>query len=207
MKIIATGCEYTGVTSLFDGLMAWGNKRGIKFHLDDHFTIPDRQHLAPEDQVTITNFSPSLKQRWQGMQIVYHVRLINILDHILLGGFHIEEEVYGPLYYYPGKKVSGSRQYESEMPEESMIVHLTARPEVIESRMESQPHEFNMIKKEDIPMLLDRFEEEVKNSWLMKKIEIDTSDLSPDQLVQTFLAKARPLMNARDLLITADDAN
>ena len=51
MKIIATGCEYTGVTSLFDGLMAWGNKRGIKFHLDDHFTIPDKQHLAPEDQL------------------------------------------------------------------------------------------------------------------------------------------------------------
>ena len=53
-------------------------------------------------------------------------------------------------------------------------------------------------------MLLDRFKEEVNNSWLMKKIEIDTSDFNPDQLVQTFLAKARPLMTARDLLIMAE---
>ena len=201
MKIIAVGCEYTGVTSLFDGLMAWGNKRGIKYHLDDHFTIPDRQHLAPDDQVTVTKLSPALKQRWQQMQIVYHVRLINLLDHILLGGFHIEEEVYGPLYYYPGKSVNGSRQFETEMPEESIVVHLTAGPEVIESRMESQLHEYNMIKKDDIPMLLDRFKEEVSKSWLKRKIEIDTSDLSPDQLVQTCLEKARPLMSARDLLI------
>jgi len=185
--------------------MDWGNKRGIKFHLDDHFTIPDKQHLAPEDQVAVTNFSPALKQRWQQMQNVYHVRLINILEHILLGGFHIEEEVYGPLYYYPGKPVHSSRQFETEMPEESIVVHLTASPDVIEARMEANPHKYNLIKKEDIPMLLDRFKEEVKNSWLMKKIEIDTSDLSPDQLVQTFLEKAGPLMKTRDLLLLAND--
>ncbi len=202
MKIIAVGCEYTGVTSLFDGLMDWGNKRGIKFHLDDHFTIPDRQHLTPEDQITVTQLSPALKQRWQQMQIVYHVRLINLLDHILLGGFHIEEEVYGPLYYYPGNLAHGSREFETEMPKESILVHLTARSEVIQSRMDANPHEYNLLKKEDIPMILARFEEEVNKSWLKRKIEIDTSDLNPDQLTQTFLEKARPLMNAQDLLIS-----
>ena len=164
MKIIAVGCEYTGVTSLFDGLMDWGNKRGIKFHLDDHFTIPDRQHLTPEDQITVTQLSPALKQRWQQMQIVYHVRLINLLDHILLGGFHIEEEVYGPLYYYPGNLAHGSREFETEMPKESILVHLTARSEVIQSRMDANPHEYNLLKKEDIPMILARFEEEVNKS-------------------------------------------
>ena len=51
-------------------------------------------------------------------------------------------------------------------------------------------------------MILARFEEEVNKSWLKRKIEIDTSDLNPDQLTQTFLEKARPLMNAQDLLIS-----
>ena len=88
------------------------------------------------------------------------------------------------------------------MPKESILVHLTARSEVIQSRMDANPHEYNLLKKEDIPMILARFEEEVNKSWLKRKIEIDTSDLNPDQLTQTFLEKARPLMNAQDLLIS-----
>ena len=207
MKIIIVGCEYTGVTALCEGLITWGKERGINFHLDDHFTIPDRQQLSPEDRATIVTLSPSLKQRWQQMQIVYHVRLMNMIDHILLGGFHIEEEVYGPLYYYPGSAVVGSREFESELPKEGILVHLTARQEVIEARMESDPHEYPVVKKEDIPMVLNRFNDEVKVSWLKQKLEIDTSDLTPDQLLQTFLEKARPLMSARDLLILANEKN
>ncbi len=204
MKIIAVGCEYTGVTTLCDGLIAWGNDRGINFHLDDHFTIPDRQHLSPEDRATIVTLSPSLKQRWQQMQIVYHVRLINMIDHILLGGFHIEEEVYGPLYHYPGLPVNGSRQFEVEMPDNSILVHFTARPEVIEARMDAQPHDYPIVKKDDIPMILERFREEVQKSWIKQKLEIDTSDLPPDQLVKTFLEKAKPFMSTRDLLTLAN---
>lgn len=205
MKLIIVGCEYTGVTTLCESLINWGNERGINFHLDDHFTIPDRQQLSPEDRATIVTLSPSLKQRWQQMQIVYHVRLMNIFDHILLGGFHIEEEVYGPLYYYPGSAVVGSRQFETELPKDGILIHLTARPEVIETRMESQPHDYQVVKKEDIPMVLGRFHDEVKASWLTQKLEIDTSDLTPDQLLQTFLNSAKPLMSTRDLLLLANE--
>ena len=29
--------------------MAWGDKVGIHFHLDDHFSIPDKYFLSKED--------------------------------------------------------------------------------------------------------------------------------------------------------------
>ena len=187
MRIIAIGCEYTGVTTLLDALMDWGHERDINHHLDDHFTIPDRQHLAPEDKETMVNLSPALKERFQRMQLVYHIRLMHHFDHILLGGFHIEEAIYGPLYYYPGGVASEIREYEEEMPKNAILVHLTASPEVIQKRMETDPHEYSLIKKGDIPMLLDRFQEEFDASLIPNKLQIDTSNLTPDELLQTFL--------------------
>ena len=187
MRGIVVGCEYTGVTTLIEGLMDWGHERGINHHLDDHFTIPDRQHLAPEDRETMVNLSPALKERFQRMQLVYHIRLLHRFDHILLGGFHIEEAIYGPLYYYPGGVASEIREYEEEMPKNAILVHLTARPEVIQGRMETDPHEYSLIKKEDIPMLLNRFQEEFDASLIPNKLQIDTSDLAPEALLQTFL--------------------
>ena len=190
MRVIVIGCEYTGVTTLIEGLMDWGHERDINHHLDDHFTIPDRQHLAPEDRETMANLTPALKERFQRMQLVYHIRLMHRFDHILLGGFHIEEAVYGPLYYYPGGVASEIRQYEEEMPNNAILVHLKASTEVIQRRMETDLHEYSLIKKEDIPMLLDRFQEEFDASLIPNKIQIDTSNMTPDELLQAFLSES-----------------
>ena len=138
----------------------------------------------------MVNLSPALKERFQRMQLVYHIRLMHRFDHILLGGFHIEEAVYGPLYYYPGGVASEIRQYEEEMPKNAILVHLTASVEVIQRRMETDPHEYSLIKNADIPMLLDRFQEEFDASLIPNKIQIDTSDMAPDVLLQTFLSES-----------------
>ena len=50
MRIIAIGCEYSGVTTLLDGLHDWGQEHGVNFHMDDHFTIPDAYHLSTQEQ-------------------------------------------------------------------------------------------------------------------------------------------------------------
>ena len=200
MRVIVIGCEYSGVTTLIEGLMAWGDARGIHHHLDDHFTIPDSQNLKPEDAAVMLNLTPLLKERFQRFQIVYHVRLLHRFEHILLGGFHIEEEIYGPLYYYPGVPTIGVREYEVEMPTDTLLVHLTARAEVIRQRMQNAPHHHTLIQEGDIPMLLDQFRQKYHESWIREKIEIDTSDLSPEQLLQTFLDKSLPHLNTRDLL-------
>ena len=190
MRIIAVGCEYTGVTTLLEGLMTWGHEQNINHHLDDHFTIPDRQHLAPEDMLAMVNLSAALKERFQRMQLVYHVRLLNRYEHILLGGFHIEESIYGPLYYYPGAVASHIREYEEEMPEDTILVHLTAKTEIINARLEASPHEYSLIQKSDIPTLKSRFQEQFEASLIQHKISIDTSDLTREQLLETFLKVA-----------------
>ena len=201
MRIIAIGCEYSGVTTLLDGLHDWGQERSVDFHMDDHFTIPDAYHLSDQEQRAMLDMLPAIKERFQRFQIVYHVRLINNYQHILLGGFHLEEEVYGSLYYYPDLTVSDTRKYESEMPDDAILVHLHARPEVIAQRLEQVPHPHTLINPDHIPMLLDRFAAEYRASWIKHKLEIDTSDLTPSDLLSTFFKEANPHFNTRDALL------
>ncbi|MCZ6676294.1 MAG: hypothetical protein O7E52_03485 [Candidatus Poribacteria bacterium] len=200
MRVIAVGCEYTGVTTLLEDLMAWGHERGINHHLDDHFSIPDRQFLAPEEKEVMVHLPPTLKERFQRFQIAYHVLLIQRYEHILLGGFHIEEAVYGPLYYYPGRAAYWLREFEAEMPDDAILAHLTATPEVIEARMKADPHEYQIIQTADIPRVLDDFQREVGASTIKHKIQIDTSDLAWNALLQTFLDQSIPHLNTRDVL-------
>ena len=204
MRIIAIGCEYSGVTTLLEGLHLWGAQRGVHFHMDDHFTIPDAYHLSNEEQQAMLDMLPAIKERFQRFQIVYHVRLINNYKDILLGGFHLEEEVYGPLYYHPGLTVSDTRKYESEMPDDAILVHLHARPEVIAQRLDEAPHPHTIIKPDDVPMLLDRFAEEYRTSWIRQKVSIDTSDLAPQQLLDTFFKKSNAHFNTHDALRLLD---
>ena len=200
MRAIVIGCEYSGVTTLINGLKAWGTPRGINFHLDDHFTIPDAFHLDAREQQAMLDMLPGIKERFQRFQIVYHVRLINHYEHILLGGFHIEEEVYGPLYYYPGLTVHETRKYETEMPADTLLVHLKTSAATIQARMQQDPHPHTLVQKEDIPRVQEHFAREYAASWIEPKIEIDTTDLSPQELLDTFLKKARPHLGTGDML-------
>ena len=71
---------------------------------DDHFTIPGGGPgggLDEAEQAEMLTVSPGIKERFQRFQLVYHIRLMHEYEDILLGGFHIEEQVYGPKYYYP----------------------------------------------------------------------------------------------------------
>ena len=207
MRIIAIGCEYSGVTTLLDGLNKWGNEHHIHFHMDDHFTIPDAFHLSDDEQQAMLTMLPALKERFQRFQIVYHVRLINLYEQILLGGFHIEEEVYGPRYYYPGLRVSDTRRYETEMPADTILVHLHARPEVIKKRMQKTPHPHTLIEPEHIPDLLAEFEQQYCQSWIQRKIDIDTSDLASDKLLNVFFARARGHLDPRDALLLCQSSS
>ena len=58
----------------------------------------------------------AIKERYQRFQVQYHVRLLHRYDDIILVGFHIEEAIYGPRYYYPGLEVTYERQIEPEFP-------------------------------------------------------------------------------------------
>ncbi len=77
MRVMAVGCEYSGVSTLIDQVHQWGLSRGISHHLDDHFTMPDAYHLSDEEQLAMLAMLPAIKERFQRFQIVYHVRLLH----------------------------------------------------------------------------------------------------------------------------------
>ncbi|MGA1199623.1 MAG: hypothetical protein ACO36I_24270 [Candidatus Latescibacterota bacterium] len=207
MRVIVVGCEYSGVSTLIDGLYKWGQKHGIQHHLDDHFTIPDAFHLTDEEQQGMLDMLPGIKERFQRFQIVYHVHLMHKFEHVLMGGFHIEEMVYGPRYYYPGKNIQ-IREYEVDLPKDTLLVHLHARPDVIRKRMADAPHPHSLVPSEDVEVILAHFKDEVRLSWIQRKFDIDTSDLSPEQLLECFLKRSVPYLNASDgntrILIESD---
>jgi hypothetical protein len=200
MRIVAVGCEYSGVTTLIEQIDQWGKSRGIHHHLDDHFTIPDAFHLDAEEQQAMTQMLPAIKERFQRFQIVYHIRVLHRHQHCLLGGFHIEEAVYGPRYYYPGIRVQ-IREYEQELPDDVILVHLHARADIIRQRMESAPHPVPLVPKADVDEILERFQEEVRLSWISRRFDIDTSDLSPQQLLGAFQERVIPHLDSKDSLI------
>jgi thymidylate kinase len=200
MRLIIIGCEYTGKSTLTDSLADWGREKGIHFHLDDHFTIPGEQHLREEDKKMMVTLTPTIKERFQRFQIYYHIDVAHKNQHIILVGFHIEEAIYGPLYYYSPQQVTYAREVEDKMPSDTILILLTASPEIIAKRMEQEPHEYNVIKKEDIPMLLNRFAEEFGRSHIRRKFRIDTSNLTPEGLFEQFMSLVVNYLNAEDLL-------
>jgi hypothetical protein len=200
MRVIAIGCEYSGVTTLLEGILRWGRERGLDHHLDDHFSIPDRQFLSPADREAMRALPPVLKERFQRFQVVYHVRLVRKYEHILLGGFHIEEAVYGPRYYYPGIRIRPAREFEPEMPEDTLLVLLTAQPEVLRRRMRQDPHDYPIVPESDVEEVQAQFEQEFGASWIQHKLRIDTSALAGDQLLHQFLAASLTHLNTRDAL-------
>ena len=58
MRVIVAGCEYVGKTTLSQKMQEWGKEIGIRFHMDDHFSLPDTMHLSEEDQKSMLALSP-----------------------------------------------------------------------------------------------------------------------------------------------------
>ena len=201
MRLIVIGTEYAGKTALIDGLMEWGGRVGLPFHVDDHFSIPDRQFLSPEDARAMLAIPPVIKERFQRFQIYYHVHVLEMHSDCLLGGFHIEEAIYGRRYYYP-KNVwpSYTRSLEHVFPADTILLLLKAAPEVIRRRMAETPHQYPIVPAEDVEAVSRDFEEEYRRSELHRKLVIDTSDTTPEQLLARFNERIVALLDARDLL-------
>ena len=175
------------------------------------FNLPPKPELLtqlqqtlkdPADQEIMNGLSETMKERFQRFQLAYHVRLMYKYENILLVGYHIEEAVYGHRYYYPeyGKSFETPQSWEKEMPSDTILVLLTATPDVIKQRMQNDPHTYSLVPESDIEDVQKEFEQEFRRSWLQKRFQIDTSDLAPDQLLDAFLKQSLPYLNTKDLL-------
>jgi thymidylate kinase len=203
MRVILTGCEYAGKSTLASALHAWGQSHGFQYHMDDHFTVPDSSLRTEEERRYAQDAPPMMKERFQRFQIYYHLHLLQVYDDICLVGFHSEEAVYGPRYYYPGGRLSQDyhRQIETEFPRDTLLCALSARPEVIRERMRAAPHDYSLVPEGDVEEALAAFEREFTASWLKRKFRLDTSDLAPEEVVPAFLRAAKRHLRERDLLL------
>lgn len=202
MRLIVIGCEYVGKTTFTRKLLEWGAKHDMKFHPDDHFTIPD-ESLSKADRDVMLTLSPAFKERFQRFQMVYHVRILRNFRDAIEVGFYGEEAVYGPLYYGYAPDLLGvrhGRELEKELPQDTILLLLAASAEAVAERMERSPHEYQVIRKEDIAVLLRKFEEEFRDSTIHAKLRIDTTSLTPDQVLEEYLRQARGYFSSEDLL-------
>ncbi len=209
MKLIITGCEYAGKTTLSKRVQAWieetMGKPLVGFH--DHFTFPDVAHeeMSPEEYDQVRALSPRLKTMFQNHQMLYHLNSSFLYDHDnLLIGFHLENAIYGPLYYGyadDGVPESIARHVESDIMHhapDTIMVLLKASPDAIKERMKDAPHPRGAVQEQDVEHVLQRFDEEFGRSLIRYKFVIDTTTKTPNQTFAAFLNEVQPHMRQED---------
>ena len=154
MRLLLVGCEYSGTTTLADAIMAWAmDEMDIDFrHFHDHFKIPDtKPHGGPLTDEEIARFaalSPRMTEAIQRHDLYYHTPREGPSGDGLFIGLHIDEKIYGPLYWGYGLKGElGDRDGVARSIERSIMkwapetvpVHVKASPEVIARRMREAP--------------------------------------------------------------------
>lgn len=216
MRAIFTGIEYAGKTTLIDLLGSYYEARGLPAHYDDHFSLPDRT-LGEESRKLLLDAPDDMKERYQRMQIQFHVELIEFIQNPLFGGWFIEEAVYCDIYgedpaspYYRRYRHVKQRVYEAQIFERRLpdvvLFHLTADDGEIRRRMRAAPHEHQVIREADIGRVKDRFAEEVEHSLFRKVgrvVDLDTTGRTPAESLDELLLASEPLVTFGELALRA----
>ena len=213
MKLVLTGIEYSGTTTIGSSIGEWfENATGASYGFHDHFKIPHTTHrdYTEDEQRQLLDLSPRLKEALQRHQIYYHVQPTFYLDGDIASiGLHIEDAVYGPMYWgyggegEPGDRAEVSRDVEEWILEgapETVLVLLTASPGVIVRRMKEEPRKNSPLREEDIERVLGRFREEFDTSRIPHKIVLDTSTAPVEETVARFAEQIEPYLGEDDRL-------
>ena len=216
MRSIFVGIEYAGKSTLIELLDRYYRHRSIRTHGDDHFTIPDAT-LSPASRKTMVGLPDDMKERMQRMQIHYHIDIIKKYECPLIAGWHIEEAVYSDMYgddpsspYYKRYVYNFQRLYETQVLEgnipDLVMFHVTASDEVIARRMSESPHEYPIVRQQDIPEVKRRFDEEVSKSLFThggRTVVIDTTEKTPEESFDEVLLKSDPLVTFGEIAVRA----
>ena len=171
---------------------------------------PTRMGLTLDEQERILALSPNVKEMFQRYHIDYHLHDAFYQDpDYFTVGMHIEEAVYAPLYFdYGMEGVYGNRKRFAQSVEhrliqiapDTVLVLVTASPEVIRRRMREAPHENAVVQEKDIELVLRRFEEESERSSLTHKFVLDTSTATVKETLAEFVQKIKPHLTQTDRL-------
>lgn len=214
MRCVFVGIEYAGKSTLIDLLTAYYRQRSQRVHGDDHFTIPDAT-LSPASRAAYVTYPNDVKERMQRMQLQYHVEVLRNYDHVMIAGWNIEEAIYSEMYgedpdnpYYPRFHYGHQRMYEVQVLEarlpDLVLIHVTASDDAIAQRMTDEPHEYQIIRPGDVKDLKSRFAEEVDKCLFTqkgKRIDIDTTESTPQQSLDELLLKTEPLITQGEMAL------
>ena len=156
----------------------------------------DLRELSSERAKAIQALSPWLLEQLQRAMVWRHLHPLGreSMDKFQIG-FYYAEAVYAPLYYGYGEpgsfadRTRRAREWDGVLMEtapETALVHVKATPQVITRRMTQEPRPGGFIKEQDVAGILLRFEEEYASSLIDRKIALDTSDSSVDEVLKEF---------------------
>ena len=219
MRLIIAGCEYAGTSTIASAISGWAaDAMGARPDVHDHWKIP---HIAcyplddttvvltDEEQGQILALSPKLKEMLQRQSLVYHYPTFQTPQDYIVVGYHMDDAVYGPLYFgYGGKDEpqGGPRTRYARITEASWIKHapdtvlvlVEAAPEVIVARMRQNPHQNAVLREEDVERVLQRFREEYQMSLLTGKVTVDTSTATPEETLSELTERLQPFITDAD---------
>ena len=228
MKLILVGCEYSGTTTLAHAIFKWGEEEmGAEFGLfHDHYKIPHTSGHPPTDHLSeldddeleqVLALAPKIKEQIQRHSMYYHIQTYAFLDgrqheqgfypDYLMIGLHIEDTIYGRLYFdygqdgQPGDRSLVGPNIERAIMEHApdmVLVHVKATPDVIARRMKEDPHKHGVLKEKDIELVLGRFEEGYRKSLIRNKFELDTSTATMEETLREFVGKLEPFLTDAD---------
>jgi hypothetical protein len=214
MRVILIGCEYSGTTTVAFRIREWIHSE-IGGHVNlvhDHFKIPytvthpnEYAPVAPdftiEEQEQFLALSPRIKDNIMRHNVVYHTAALPGMADKLIVGLHIEEAIYGELYFeYSDRRgfMDGIENKILNAVPDTVLCLATASPEAIRRRMAENPHPNSVLKEPDIELVLGRFQEEFERSRLTHKVSLDTSDATIDESVAEFVRLVEPHLTDHD---------
>lgn len=161
-----------------------------------------------EDEEQIMSLRPNVLEQLQRHNIWRHLhpRLLRA-DDVLFVNFHYAEAVYAPLYYGYGEPGSfadrseRAREWDQELlayAPDTVLALLTASPVTVARRMAATPRVRGILKERDIPLVLERFQEEYGASLIERKFTLDTTDATPEQTLAQFVDRIRPHLSEVD---------
>ena len=219
MNLIIAGCEYSGTTTLANGIAEWARRTmaGTQ-EIHDHFKIPHiacyrigppAEPLTDEELGQIMSWTPKMKEMAQRQSMNYHMPNTCAGDDYIVVGFHVEDAVYAAPFFGYGhdKEPQGglrwkyARHLETEFMEQApdtVLVYVKASAEVIAERMARNPHPFSIVQKKDIEPVLADFETEYERSVIHSKIVIDTSVATVEESVDEMRQAIQPHLTIKD---------
>ncbi|MCY4654433.1 MAG: hypothetical protein OXC95_14870 [Dehalococcoidia bacterium] len=215
MRLVIAGCEYSGTTTLTFAIDDWMHETiGVRFPLiHDHWKLPHtsghpQPDMTEDERQQVLALSSELKEMTQRHSLYYHIQSNswNGPDWMSIG-LHIEDGVYGPMYYgYGGEDEPHDRKVVGQQVESSILrfapdvvlVHVKASADVIVQRMRDDPHAHSPLKEADIPTVLDMYEQACARSLFRHKITLDTSDSTVAESVAEFAKKVEPFLTEED---------